>query len=216
MPIKKPEKEAAWAKLPPIDKLTVVQAQFFDNCDRPERKKGESDYTLKLFVWTTFNVNLKVPEWWRVSQLLTPEQVIKWARAKHLDDCDALTADQLAVYEEVYSSAVEQSKDAGVDKVWLGHIASPPGKQYFAGQFVFVRLDLESKLTAVVFNNGETFLLNDFKKPRRRGKYVKPGSPKLVCLDDRNNIVLRQKVEEHCIKTGESFTEVMTARLGRD
>ncbi|KMO37578.1 hypothetical protein [Methylobacterium aquaticum] len=187
--LKVPEKEPMWARLPPLSEIHVLQAQFFDNSARTVRKKGEADYAIKLMVHLRgWGVELPNPDWWRVVQLLDPKTVVAWARAK-----EGMSAEDLDAYEAVYAKAVAVQAEEGVVLVRMGHISSPPGKQYFEGQFVLFILREDEKATLVVYRNGEGEIFEDWKPSRSRGKTVKPGTPKLVMLHDPGKILPKQQ-----------------------
>ena len=204
--------ETWYPRLPLLDRITVLQAQWFDNSARSERKKGESDFSLKLFAWTTLKPDLKNPDWFRVVQLIDPKAVLQWAEKKH--KAGALTPEQFAYYQAVHDNAQDQAADADVEKVWLGHVGSPPGKTYFPGQFVFARLERDGTLKAIVFNNGKAITLDGFKRARKRGRYVKPGSPKLTCLYDPSRLIAQQKAEAEALTTGRPLKEIIAEQLG--
>ncbi|WP_133123386.1 hypothetical protein [Methylobacterium frigidaeris] len=197
--LKVPEKEPMWARLPPLSEIHVLQAQFFDNTGRAVRKQGEADYAIKMMVHLHgWGIELRNPDWWRVVQLLDPKKVVAWARAK-----EGMSAEDLDAYEAVYAKAVEAEAEEGVVLVRMGHISSPPGKQYFEGQFVLFILREDETATLVVYRNGEIEMFQDWKPSRSRGKTVKPGTPKLVMLHDPGGILPKQR---------ESRTKLVTDR----
>ena len=98
-------KEPTWARLFALDQITILQAQFFDNTAHPA--KGRSDYALKLFAWTSgWNIDIKVPEWWRVIQLIEPNKVLKWATTKHAK------GEMSDAQFHIYSDCVRQCDEA--------------------------------------------------------------------------------------------------------
>lgn len=174
--ISKALKDASWARLPRIDSITVMQAQFFDNRATAAGVKGKSDFTLKLFVWTAgWNIDTKKPEWWRVVQLVEPRTVLLWARKKH--EAGDMDADMFGVYEEAAEQAIELAKDDDFELVRMGHISSPPGTQYFIGQFVFIAKQKDGQFRGFVYNNGEFVKLDTLKPTKKAGRYRKPGTP---------------------------------------
>lgn len=205
-----PTKNASWAKLYPIEKITVLQAQFFDNRSLAQDVKGRSDYALKLFAWEQgWNVDLKSPQWWRVVQLLDPDTVIMWARKKH--KADGMTAEQLAGYEHVYAASVELQADPTVHLIKMGHIASPPGKQYFVGQFVLVWQD-EGGVSALVIVDGHDIRL-DLTPTRKRGPYRKSGSPTHAALHDPSDILEKQRRERELLSERQTLREKVYGAL---
>jgi hypothetical protein len=195
--------DASWSKLPPLNSIFVIQGQLFDNTKQASGVKGQSDYALKLFVYVRDqNIRLRSDaDWWRVVQLLDPKTFIRWAEKKHGQG--GMTDEEFAVYQQALQLAEAAQQTGNYDLVRLGHIASPPGKQYFVGQFVLVMKENDTHegpgpLTAVICNGG-TLILDDWKPTRKRGKYRKVGTPILACLHDPLDIVGRTRRENEAL-----------------
>ncbi|KIU26656.1 hypothetical protein SR39_31475 [Methylobacterium radiotolerans] len=75
----KAQKPPVFARMFPLDKLSVIQAQFFDNRKKADGKKGQSDYALKLFAWHRLKdiTLIADADWWRVIQLVDPSTVLR-------------------------------------------------------------------------------------------------------------------------------------------
>lgn len=201
------KKPPLFPRLYPTQNIRVLQAQFFDN-SAAQPKKGQSQFALKLFAWSSGTVDFKKHEWWRVVQLLEPFKVHTWAKAKL--SAGEMTADQFAQYDVAYQSACEMI--ATGSRCWMGHIGSPPGKQYFVGQFVLVRLDEDDTMRAMIFNDDDSILLDGFKQPRKRGRIVMAGSPKLVALHDPMGVLERQEAIKEANETGRTLADVLQER----
>ncbi|WP_201861417.1 hypothetical protein [Microvirga soli] len=172
----KASKDASWARLPVIESITVLQAQFFDNRSVAARIKGKSDFALKLFAWTSgWNIDLKKPEWWRVVQLVEPKVVLTWANKKH--EANEMDAEMLALYSDASTMAMEMKQDERFELVKMGHISSPPGTQYFIGQFVVVARTKEGVFSGFVYNDGAHVELDGMKPTRKAGVRRKAGAP---------------------------------------
>ena len=201
----KSSKDASWARMPPISNLSVIQAQFFDNRTKAAGVKGRSDFSIKLFAWwSQWNLDIKKAEWWRVVQLIDPKTVLTWAKKKHaVGDMDAA---MFEIYETVCHAAIEQAQEDGAEIVKMGHIASPPGTQYFVGQFVFPKKMTDGTFEGFIFREGEHFLLDALKPTKKRGSYRKAGTPTHALLHDPGNIFERQKI------AAEQQAAIMSAR----
>jgi hypothetical protein len=130
-------------------------------------------------------------DWWRIVQLIDPKTVLAWARKKHA--AGEMTDRQLLNYETVGANAIEFGADPEVKLSLMGHIASPPGKHYYVDQFVWFFLRNDGTARALLFIDGEPLDLSDFKPTRKRGKYLKSGTPVLACLHDPWDILGRQR-----------------------
>jgi hypothetical protein len=215
--------DASWAKLPRMDAISVLQAQFFDNRAQAEGTKGKSPFALKLFAWTAgWDIDLKQVEWWRVVQLIDPKTVLSWANkmkaAGEMDDA------MFSTYETVAVSAIEASKTDEYEFVKMGHIASPPGKQYFVGQFVYIHKTKDGEFGGFIYNDGDTIDLGALKPTKKRGTYRKPGSPTHAAILRGNELLERQRVAAKALadrvaskpKAEKCAEEDEFARLGRD
>jgi len=203
-------KEPTWARLFPLDQITVLQAQFFDNTAHPA--KGRSDYALKLFAWTSgWNIDIKNPEWWRVIQLIEPNKVLKWATTKHakgeMSDAQA----------RLYGTCVrqcEQAQQSGEAKlVRMGHIASPPGKHYFTGQFVIVIQMTTDELIVQLHNDGEALDLTEFTPTKKAGRTRLKGTPTLAMIHDPHDILGKQREEARKLKEQGNLRARLDERL---
>lgn len=195
--------DASWSELPPLNSIFVIQGQLFDNTKQASGVKGQSDYALKLFVYVRDqNIRLRSDaDWWRVVQLLDPKIFFRWAEKKHGQA--GMADEEFAVYQQALQLAEAAQETGNYDLVRLGHIASPPGKQYFIGQFVFVMKEKDTdevtgSLTVVIFNS-EILKLENWKPTRKRGKNRKPGTPILACLHDPLDIVGRTRRENEAL-----------------
>lgn len=198
-----PSKDASWARLPRIGSITVLQVQFFDNRAEASGVKGKSDFTLKVFAWTSgWNINLKIPEWWRVIQLVEPQTFLRWARKKH--KAGGMDAAMLATYETVAQQAIGFAQGDDFELVRLGHIGSPPGTQYFIGQFVLVAKRKDGSFTGFIFNNGEHALLEDLTPTKKAGRYRKPGTPTHAAIIKGMELLNRQREAEKQIAEREA------------
>jgi hypothetical protein len=186
-------KDASWARLPVLDKIAVLQCQLFDNRKTAEGVKGRSDFALKLFAWTSqWNISFKQPEWWRVIQLIEPKTVLSWARKKR--EAGDMTQGQFDLYESVCANATEAASGDAFEFVKMGHIASPPGTQYFIGQFVVVYKNTEGAITTLIINGDDVREIGPdrWKQTRKAGRYRKPGTPTHSALYDPSDIFGRQ------------------------
>jgi hypothetical protein len=203
--LQKASQDASWSKLPRLSATFVINAHFFDNTQSASGVKGQSDYAVKLFVYLRDeNITLQGDhDWWRVIQLLEPKTFFTWAKKKHaLGD---MTDEQFALYEAVYNNAVQDAGDDDFEIVRLGHIASPPGKQYFVGQFVyFTKLkdteDGKGAARLVIVNGSETAVLDDWQPTKKRGQYRKPGTPVLFSTYDPADCVGRHRREMEALE----------------
>ncbi|MBM6594011.1 hypothetical protein [Microvirga pudoricolor] len=169
-------KDASWARLPVMDSITVLQAQFFDNRSVAARVKGKSDFALKLFAWTSgWNIDLKKPEWWRVVQLVDPKTVLTWAKKKH--EANGMDAEMLSVYSDVSTEAMKMQQSGHFELVKMGHVSSPPGTQYFVGQFVFIARTEGGVFSGFVYNDGAHVELEGMKPTKKAGVRRKSGTP---------------------------------------
>ncbi len=187
-------KEPLFAKMFPIQKITVLQAQYFDNSAKSLGTKGQSAHALKIMAYHKgWNIDLRANQhdWWRVVQLIEPKTVLAWARKKHA--AGEMTDAQLENYEMVAAQAIEMAADPTTRLSLMGHIASPPGKHYYVGQYVYFRIDTNGQAAAILFVDGDALSLKEFKPTRKRGRFVKPGTPVLACLHDPWDILGRQR-----------------------
>jgi hypothetical protein len=203
--LQKASQDASWSKLPRLSAISVINAHFFDNTASASGVKGQSDLAVKLFVYLRDeNITLQGDhEWWRVVQLLEPKTFFGWARKKHAQG--DMTDDEYAIYEKVYSGAVDAQASGEFEIVRLGHIASPPGKQYFVGQFVYFTKrkdsgDEKGAVNLMIVNGSEVLLLNDWQPTKKRGKYRKSGTPVLYCTYDPCDFVGRHKREAEALE----------------
>ncbi len=188
--------DASWAKLFPLQNISLMQAQFFDNRDKANGVKGQSDFAVKLFVYhRRWKINLREnnADWWRVVQLIDPRKIKKWADGKHA--INEMTDQQLAVYHTVVDGALHMEKSGDYDLVRMGHIASPPGKQYFVGQFVLFTKDKENEIQFAIFRDEETLMIpvEKWKPAKNRGRYPKKGNAKFAAIYDPSDILGRQE-----------------------
>ena len=184
-----------FARMFPLEKVSVIQAQFFDNRKKADSTKGQSEYALKLFAWHRLNnITLMADaDWWRVLQLVEPKVVAKWAKAKH--SAGGMTDSDLALYVDVAASADEMMATSEFELVRIGHVGSPPGKQYCIGQFAVVMKRPEQPVEAILYVDGETMHLDAFKPTRSRGAYRKPGSALYAMLHDPSGLIGQSKKE---------------------
>jgi hypothetical protein len=95
----------------------------------------------------------------------------------------------------------------------MGHIASPPGKQYFVGQFVIVIQMQTGELIVQVQNDGETLNLTAFKPTKKAGKTRLKGTPTLAMIHDPQNLLGKQREEARKLKEDGSFRARFEERL---
>lgn len=189
------QKPPLFARMFPIEKISVLQAQFFDNRKRADGTKGQSDYALKLFAWHRLN-NITLiadADWWRVIQLIEPKAVLRWCREKHATG--DMTAAQFAIYDGVAKSAAAMADSGDYSLVKMGHVSSPPGKQYCVGQFVVVTRLGNEPIKAILNVDGDAMVLDSIKPTRSRGNYRKPGSPLCAMLHDPHRLVGQTRSE---------------------
>ncbi|QRM28341.1 hypothetical protein [Microvirga sp. VF16] len=203
--LQKASQDASWSKLPRIGAISVINAHFFDNTQSASGVKGQSDLAVKLFVYLRDeNITLQGDhEWWRVVQLLEPKTFFGWAKKKHAQG--GMTDDEYAIYEKVYSGAVDAQASGEFEIVRLGHIASPPGKQYFIGQLVYFTKrkdngDEKGAVNLMIVNGLEVVLLDDWQPTKKRGKYRKSGTPVLYCTYDPCDFVGRTHREKEALE----------------
>jgi hypothetical protein len=203
--LQKASQDASWSKLPRLGATFVINAQFFDNTASASGIKGQSDLAVKLFVYLRDeNITLQGDhDWWRVVQLLELKIFFAWARKKHAEG--GMTDDEFAIYENVYAGAVDAQESGEFDIVRLGHIASPPGKQYFIGQLVYFTKrkddgDEKGSVNLMIVNGSEVVLLDDWQPTKKRGKYRKPGTPVLFSTYDPADCVGRHLREMEALE----------------
>lgn len=184
--------------LPPIDNITVIQAQLFDNTKLPP-KKGSSDHVLKLFVHTKgWGIDLRTPDWWRTIPLICPKLVLGWATSKHAEG--GMTDEQFATYKGVAEPAIKNLDDPAFSLVRMGHILSSPGNQYYVGQFVYVAVEADGQAKVLLFANGDGCDLGPSAKSRSRTRLPEPGLPVAVFLYDPANLLAKQHAEKAALK----------------
>jgi hypothetical protein len=125
--------------------------------------------------------------------------VLAWAKKKF--EAGEMTAEQFGYYDTVATAAIESVKSGEYELVRMGHIASPPGSQYFVGQFVYLHKTKDGHLSGILFNGGDTVLLSDFKPTKKRGKIRKPGTPTHAMLHDPMDIFGKQRREADALAT---------------
>jgi hypothetical protein len=193
--IKEAEKPPLWGRMFPLDKVSVLQAQFFDNRKKADSTRGQSDYALKVYAWNRMNkITLMADaDWWRVLQLLEPKVVTKWAKAKHA--VGGMTDSDLALYIDVAGAADEMMATGEFELVRIGHVGSPPGKQYCIGQFAVVTKRPEQPVEAILYVDGATMHLDQFKPTRARGAFRKPGSAVYAMIHDPSQLIGQSRKE---------------------
>lgn len=187
--------------LPPLDRVFVHQAQFFDNTDQP-RKQGHSDYSVKLFLWCgEFGFDWRRPDWHRVIQLIEPARVLQWAEKKHASG--DLSDEELSRYQTIVAFAEGRAQENPAAIIRLGHISSPPGKHYFPGQLIFFDFDpATSEGACVVFREGDSRDLGAFKLAK---KAQKARAAKGQFLLDPCGVIERQKAEDKKLRDRRMF-----------
>src|SRR4051812_45448201 len=80
------------------------------------------------------------------------------------------------------------------------------------GNFVLARWEDEDTLRAVVFNGDSNILLDEFQKPRKRGRIAKAHAPKLVALYDPNAALQRQDDIEEADQHGITLAALLQER----
>ena len=187
--------------LPPFDRVFVFQAQFFDNSDL-DRKKGQSEFSVKLFLWCgEFDFDWRKPDWWRVIQLLEPSKVLGWAQKKHT--LGEVSDNQLSYYTGVCSAAAELAAESPNLVVKVGHISSPPGKHYFPGQFVYVWIDRDSGTgSCIIIRDDEHRELGAYRLAK---KATKARAAKGEFRLDPCGVVERQMKEDKAMRERRAF-----------
>jgi hypothetical protein len=174
--------------------------------------KGRSDYALKLFAWTSgWNIDLRKPEWWRVIQLVEPKTILRWARKKH--EVSGMGEEMFATYLHACDVAIQRADSDEYELVRMGHISSPPGTQYFVGQFVFLQKQREGQFEGFVYNNGEAVDLSALKPTKKAGRFRKQGTPTHAMIHDPNDILGKQRREREAIEHRESLRGQVEAKL---
>lgn len=180
--------EVAWAKVPTLDKLTCIQAQYFENGGKAQG--NSSPHTLKLWGWTRqWDIRFKPSneDWRNTVQLRDPATVLAWARDKHA--VGEVTADDLERYEAVHENCAQRLKEDGYKLALVGHFntsAKPSGRYFFAGCFVVFTIDADDGIAALLCRHQEEPI------PVLKWKPAK-GKAKYSAIEDLKGILERQK-----------------------
>lgn len=151
---KKKGRSAAKAKpsgplpaFPSLDRVDVIQFQYFDN--GPDRKQGESRYTLKVEAYYGQRYNVYDPQWSRVLALLDPAQMTKWADAKLADG--SMTEGEHSFYAAVVELCALYQGDGLTEWARVAYIEDRRQKVRYPGQAVVLRRALDKTMCAHLF-----------------------------------------------------------------
>jgi len=154
--------EGPWfKKFPPIERLSVLRAQFWDNGPKPGKGKVQHTMKLRLYLDDGQPINQKEPHWQRVVELIEPKKVVAWATGEHAKT--NITAADLARYQDVEAQLQDWMAEEP-DSAWvkMGHIGSPPGTHYFPNQFVAVRCKSNGDMTLTLHIDGDEIEVGPF------------------------------------------------------
>jgi hypothetical protein len=172
---------------PDLNSLTLLQATFFDNGPKDQRRSHTAEYAVTIEAWTTDKANIRLDKWdWKKSiPLIAYDQFEK--RLSGLLSKATITKQY---YDTLYTlwEGLEQPPDSSEQHMFgligdKGSKDGPKGTNYYPDQFVIAHMSGRQIKSLAISNGPNDLLLSNFDDKDMKGQFLKGAAKRQSRLD---------------------------------
>ena len=201
----KGQKPPALKPCPSVDRIFVMQFQFFDNGPKPG--KGKTRHTMMLEAYLEPKIELCNPHWKRSVALIEPTDFRAWADRALAEG--RLPPEQHSIYVQCSEVIADRARHPETEWAKLGRIEDKRAHADYPGQFIMAYRDKDGPMGCHVITETGTMSCERFIHDQRS----KPGTGRRKAFGfyDPGKIYERQMAEAEAVTDDkiEAFEEMV-------
>lgn len=202
----KGKKPTALVRCPSVDRIFVMQFQFFDNGPTPG--KGNTRHAIMLEAYLEAKIDLYKPHWKRTVALIEASDFQAWADRALVEE--RLTPEQHSIYRQASEAIADRTRQPETEWAKLGRIEDKRSHTDYPGQFIMAYQDKDGPIGCHVVTETGSMSCEQFFRDKRS----KPGTGRRKAFGfyDPGQIYERQKAEAEALGSGRPLRDVMAER----